>query len=106
MGSSTHFSGKGFTPAHTSVTDGAKPIVETLRRWYGELRITNDIITAGIGARCFSVKFTKESGALRMTVVTNGAKQEFYLYGAPPPHEIVERLRADKDIGRRYIIKA
>lgn len=106
MGSPSHFSGKGFTPAHTTVIDGAKPIIEALRKYYQQMRIKIDIITSGIGARCFSVKFASESGALKMTVVTNGAKQVFYLYGAPPVHEVAEKLRADKALNRRYVIKA
>lgn len=98
-----HFDGKKTAGRHTTVIDGAAPVVDLLRKVFPTIRITNDLIQSNIKARSFSVKLSNESGAKKMTVVTNGSKQDFYLFDAPDVETLASKLRAEKKL-RAYFI--
>lgn len=103
MGSRAHFNGQNKSGTHTTVTEGAKPVIETLLRLYPLIRITNGVIQTNVKARTFSVKLVDETGAKKMTVVTNGAKQEFYLFDMPDIPTVVACLRNEKKLRNYYI---
>ncbi len=78
--------GRGRAGTHTTLTDAARPVAEALER-HG--RVSRGVITAGLGARTFSIKVVPITGALRVTVVSKGSRQDLRVYGLS-----VERVRA------------
>lgn len=103
MGAQAHFQGKGFTPAHTTVTEGSVPVIEVLRKCFPDIKISNGVIEAGVGARSFSVKLTADENAVKLIVVANSAKQQFTLLNAPPIDIIVRCFKKEKKL-RGYFI--
>lgn len=103
MGARTSYSGSGVAGKHGSVTDGAKAVIESLRRQCQNIRIRMGFIQGHVQARVFSIKIATDSHAHKMVVLCNGGKQEFYLYSAPPLEEVVTLLRKDKRL-RAYEI--
>ena len=77
--------GRGRAGTHTTLTDAARPVAEALER-HG--RVSRGVITAGLGARTFSIKVVPITGALRVTVVSKGSRQDLHVYGLS-----VERVR-------------
>ena len=77
--------GRGRAGTHTTLTDAARPVAEALER-HG--RVSRGVITAGLGARTFSIKVVPITGALRVTVVSKGSRQDLRVYGPS-----VERVR-------------
>ena len=77
--------GRGRAGTHTTLTDAARPVAEALER-HG--RVSRGVITAGLGARTFSIKVVPITGALRVTVVSKGSRQDLRVYGLS-----VERVR-------------
>ena len=77
--------GRGRAGSHTSLTDAARPVAAALER-HG--RGSRGVITAGLGARTFSIKVVPITGALRVTVVSKGSRQDLRVYGLS-----VERVR-------------
>lgn len=69
---------RGRAGAHTTVTDAARPIVALLEK-YG--RVSRGVIAARVGARRHSLKVMPLDGALRLTVVSKGSRQELHVYG-------------------------
>lgn len=69
---------RGRAGAHTTVTDAARPLVDLLDK-HG--RVSRGVITARVGARRHSVKIMPLEGALRLTVVSKGSRQELHVYG-------------------------
>jgi len=67
------------------LTDAARPVAEALER-HG--RVSRGVITAGLGARTFSIKVVPITGGLRVTVVSKGSRQDLRVYGLT-----VERVR-------------
>jgi len=57
--------GRGRAGTHTTLTDAARPVAEALER-HG--RVSRGVITAGLGARTFSIKVVPITGGLRVTV--------------------------------------
>ena len=78
--------GRGRAGTHTTLTDAARPVAEALER-HG--RVSRGVITAGLGARTFSIKVVPITGALRVTVVSKGSRQDLRVYGLT-----AERVRA------------
>ena len=78
--------GRGRAGTHTTLTDAARPVAAALER-HG--RVSRGVITAGLGARTFSIKVVPITGALRVTVVSKGSRQDLRVYGLS-----VERVRA------------
>ena len=78
--------GRGRAGTHTTLTDAARPVAEALER-HG--RVSRGVITAGLGARTFSIKVVPITGGLRVTVVSKGSRQDLRVYGLS-----VERVRA------------
>jgi len=78
--------GRGRAGTHTTLTDAARPVAEALER-HG--RVSRGVITAGLGARTFSIKVVPITGGLRVTVVSKGSRQDLRVYGLT-----VERVRA------------
>lgn len=78
--------GRGRAGTHTTLTDAARPVAVALER-HG--RVSRGVITAGLGARAFSIKVVPITGALRVTVVSKGSRQDLRVYGLS-----VERVRA------------
>ena len=70
--------GRGRAGTHTTLTDAARPVAEALER-HG--RVSRGVITAGLGARTFSIKVVPITGALRVTVVSKGSRQDLRVYG-------------------------
>ena len=70
--------GRGRAGTHTTLTDAARPVAEALER-HG--RVSRGVITAGLGARTFSIKVVPITGGLRVTVVSKGSRQELHVYG-------------------------
>jgi len=77
--------GRGRAGTHTTLTDAARPVAEALER-HG--RVSRGVITAGLGARTFSIKVVPITGALRVTVVSKGSRQDLRVYGLT-----IERVR-------------
>jgi hypothetical protein len=77
--------GRGRAGTHTTLTDAARPVAEALER-HG--RVSRGVITAGLGARTFSIKVVPITGGLRVTVVSKGSRQDLRVYGLT-----VERVR-------------
>ena len=77
--------GRGRAGTHTTLTDAARPVAEALER-HG--RVSRGVITAGLSARTFSIKVVPITGALRVTVVSKGSRQDLRVYGLS-----VERVR-------------
>ena len=77
--------GRGRAGTHTTLTDAARPVAEALER-HG--RVSRGVITAGLGARTFSIKVVPITGGLRVTVVSKGSRQDLRVYGLS-----VERVR-------------
>jgi hypothetical protein len=77
--------GRGRAGTPTTLTDAARPVAEALER-HG--RVSRGVITAGLGARTFSIKVVPITGALRVTVVSKGSRQDLRVYGLS-----VERVR-------------
>ena len=78
--------GRGRAGTHTTLTDAARPVAEALER-HG--RVSRGVITAGLGARTFSIKVVPITGGLRVTVVSKGSRQDLRVYGLT-----VDRVRA------------
>ena len=78
--------GRGRAGTHTTLTDAARPVAEALER-HG--RVSRGVITAGLGARTFSIKVVPITGGLRVTVVSKGSRQDLRVYGLT-----AERVRA------------
>ena len=78
--------GRGRAGTHTTLTDAARPVAEALER-HG--RVSRGVITAGLGARTFSIKVVPITGGLRVTVVSKGSRQDLRVYGLT-----IERVRA------------
>ena len=78
--------GRGRAGTHTTLTDAARPVAEALER-HG--RVSRGVITAGLGARTFSIKVVPITGGLRVTVVSKGSRQDLRAYGLT-----AERVRA------------
>jgi hypothetical protein len=78
--------GRGRAGTHTTLTDAARPVAAALER-HG--RVSRGVITAGLGARTFSIKVVPITGGLRVTVVSKGSRQDLRVYGLT-----VERVRA------------
>lgn len=78
--------GRGRAGTHTTLTDAARPVAEALER-HG--RVSRGVITAGLGARTFSIKVVPITGGLRVTVVSKGSRQDLRVYGIT-----TERVRA------------
>ena len=70
--------GRGRAGTHTTLTDAARPVAEALER-HG--RVSRGVITAGLGARTFSIKVLPITGGLRVTVVSKGSRQDLRVYG-------------------------
>jgi hypothetical protein len=70
--------GRGRAGTHTTLTDAARPVAEALER-HG--RVSRGVITAGLGARTFSIKLVPITGGLRVTVVSKGSRQDLRVYG-------------------------
>jgi hypothetical protein len=70
--------GRGRAGSHTSLTDAARPVAEALER-YG--RVSRGVISARVRAKTLSIKIMKLDGALRITVVSKGSRQELHVYG-------------------------
>jgi hypothetical protein len=68
------------------LTDAARPVAEALER---QGRVSRGVITAGLGARTFSIKVVPITGGLRVTVVSKGSRQDLRVYGLT-----LERVRA------------
>jgi hypothetical protein len=77
--------GRGRAGTHTTLTDAARPVAAVLER-HG--RVSRGVITAGLGARTFSIKVVPITGGLRVTVVSKGSRQDLRVYGLT-----VERVR-------------
>jgi len=78
--------GRGRAGTHTTLTDAARPVAEALER---QGRVSRGVITAGLGARTFSIKVVPITGGLRVTVVSKGSRQDLRVYGLT-----LERVRA------------
>ena len=78
--------GRGRAGTHTTLTDAARPVAEALER-HG--RVSRGVITAGLGARTFSIKVVPITGGLRVTVGSKGSRQDLRVYGLT-----AERVRA------------
>ena len=70
--------GRGRAGTHTSLTDAARPVAETLER-HG--RVSRGVIEARVGAKALSIKVRPLAGGLRVTVVSKGSRQELHVYG-------------------------
>lgn len=105
MGAQAHFQGKNTAGSHTTVTEGARPVIETLHRLFPLIRITNGVIEGSVKARSFSIKFVGAEGGHKMTVVANSSKQQFYLYGAPSIEQVKKELGGEKKL-RAYFINS
>ena len=70
--------GRGRAGTHTTLTDAARPVAEALER---QGRVSRGVITAGLGARTFSIKVVPITGGLRVTVVSKGSRQDLRVYG-------------------------
>lgn len=70
--------GRGRAGTHTSLTDAARPVAEALE---GHGRVSRGVIAARVGAKGLSIKIMKLGGALRLTVVSKGSRQELHVYG-------------------------
>lgn len=70
--------GRGRAGSHTSVTDGARLVVQLLEK-HG--RVSRGVIQAGIGAKARTIKIMEIGGGLRLTVVTKVSRQQLHVYG-------------------------
>ncbi|MDR1497808.1 MAG: hypothetical protein LBS59_05275 [Puniceicoccales bacterium] len=84
---------KGRAGTHSSVIEAAKPLVSLLEA-HG--RVSRGVIEARVGAGGRTIKVLPQRGALRVTVVAKGAKQEFHVYGISI--EKVRELLSDENL--------
>lgn len=69
---------KGRAGSHTTLIEAAQPVAKILEK-HG--RVSRGMITARVGARRQSIKVMPLAGALRVTVVSKGSRQELHIYG-------------------------
>ena len=69
---------KGRAGTHSSVIDVAEALVAAMERLG---RVSRGVIYANAGASGRAIKVLELDGALRVTVVAKGARQEFHVYG-------------------------
>ena len=105
MGAPVHFDGKRMAGTHTTVIDGASPVLETILLLFPKIRIQNGYIEAGIGAKGQSIKITKLPTAIQMVIVIKSSKQTFIIYGECELEKINETLKNNKKI-RGFTIRA
>lgn len=84
--------GKGRAGTHSSVIDAAAPLVAAMERLG---RVSRGVIYANAGAAGRSIKVIELDGALRVTLVAKGARQEFHVYGVSVPR--LRELLEDKE---------
>ncbi len=80
MGSRVHVDGKEKAGSHTSITEATNDVWEVLKK-AGAQRISPAYIQGNAKAKTRSVKIKDDGGALKLTVVSPGTKQEVYVYG-------------------------
>ncbi|MDR2983056.1 MAG: hypothetical protein LBV12_12530 [Puniceicoccales bacterium] len=90
---------KGRAGNHSSVIDAAKTLVALLEE-HG--RVSRGMIEARVGAGGHTIKILPLDGALRVTVVAKGAKQEFHVYGIPL--DKMKVLLADKSL-KNFLVR-
>ncbi len=90
---------RGRAGTHSTVIDAAQPVVALLEK-HG--RVSRGIIEARVGAGGHSIKVLPLDGALRVTVVAKGAKQELHVYGISL--EKIGELLADKSL-RHFLVR-
>lgn len=73
---------KGRAGTHTTIIEAARPVVKLLEK---KGRVSRGVITAGVGARTQSIKVVPLAGALRVTVVSKGTRQDLHVYGITLP---------------------
>lgn len=76
---------KGRAGTHSSMIEAAEPLVAAMEKLG---RVSRGVIMANSGASGFAIKVLPLDGALRVTVVAKGARQELHVYGIS-----VERMR-------------
>ncbi|MDR2512916.1 MAG: hypothetical protein LBD01_03860 [Puniceicoccales bacterium] len=69
---------KGKAGTHSSIIDAARTLVGLLEP-HG--RVSRGMIAARVGSGGHTIKILPQKGALRMTVIAKGARQEFHVYG-------------------------
>lgn len=76
---------RGRAGTHSSMIEAAEPLVAEMEKLG---RVSRGVIKANSGAAGFAIKVLPLDGALRVTVVAKGARQELHVYGIS-----VERMR-------------
>lgn len=89
---------KGRAGTHSSVIDVAEALVAAMERLG---RVSRGVIYANAGASGRAIKVLELDGALRVTVVAKGARQEFHVYGVSVPQ--MRELLDGKDY-RSFVI--
>lgn len=74
-----HFAGKGITGTHTTVIDGAKPVVAALKKSGADLSL--GVIDGRTGARVMKLILSGETNNLKLQVLVNSAKQYLSVFG-------------------------
>ncbi|MDR2863654.1 MAG: hypothetical protein LBV54_07285 [Puniceicoccales bacterium] len=90
---------KGRAGTHSTVIDAAKPLVALLD---ARGRVSRGVIEARVGAGGHTIKVSPQKGALRVTVVAKGAKQELHVYGVSL--EEMKVILADKSL-RNFLVR-
>ncbi|MDR2845267.1 MAG: hypothetical protein LBV28_04135 [Puniceicoccales bacterium] len=90
---------KGKAGTHSSIIDAAKPLVALMDACG---RVSRGVIEARVGAGGHTIKVLPQKGALRVTVVAKGAKQEFHVYGIKL--ETMKTLLEDKSL-RNFLVR-